>query len=76
MEEGSPESIAVGEAIASGLAMAKVLSFLIEKKVLNVGEVRGLLQQTQNDLVSDDLYQTVLGREAGRAINDLLKLFL
>jgi hypothetical protein len=75
MNEGSPESKALGGAIAGGLIIASILDLLIEKDIASANEVRGILQRTQNSLPANSLYNTALGREAGRAITDLLKLF-
>jgi len=66
-------SQALGLAFASGAVMTILLDELVNKKLLSVGDVRGVLQQAQNGLVN--FYGLDIGRDAGRAITELLARF-
>jgi hypothetical protein len=73
MEEGTPESMAIGLGVAGGAVLTILLDELLNKAVLTNGDIRGILQKAQNGVVA--FYGSSVGREAGRAIADLLARF-
>ena len=67
------ESKALGSAVAGGFITAALLDLLVDKGVITNDEARGVLQRASNTLVN--FYDSDIGRNAGRAITDLFKLF-
>jgi len=73
MNDDDKESQALGIAFANGVVNSLLLDALIEKGILTSDEVRGLLQRANNGIVH--FYETDIGRNAGRAITELLARF-
>ncbi len=71
--DDSLESKALGAAVAGGFITFTLLDVLVDKGIITKDDAIGVLHRARDTVV--EFYDSDIGRNAGRAITDLLALF-